>query len=90
MARTVAFFRRANDLALHRMATPRISTFFKISIRDAGITNLNRALALAGAEVGFKARLVLDGAITERDVDRAQNELRAGSRPLTELLSMHA
>lgn len=63
---------------------------FKISIRDAGIANLNRALALVGEDVGFEARVVLDGAITARDVDRAQNELRAGSRPLTELLSMHA
>lgn len=63
---------------------------FKISIRDAGIASLNRALALAGAEIGFKARLMLHGAITARDVDRAQNELRAGSRPITELLSMHA
>ncbi|AFC52215.1 hypothetical protein MPRI_25760 [Mycobacterium paraintracellulare] len=63
---------------------------FKLSIRDAGIASLNRALALAGGEIGFKARLVLHGAITAHDVDRAQNELRAGSRPLTELLSMHA
>lgn len=63
---------------------------FKILIRDAVIASLNRALTLAGAEIGFEARLVLRGVITARDVDRAQNELRTGSRPLTELLSMHA
>lgn len=63
---------------------------FKISIRDAGIASLNRALVIAGAAIGFEAQLVLRGAITALDIDRAQNELRAGSRPLSALLKMHA
>jgi hypothetical protein len=63
---------------------------FKIKIRDAGIAGLNRTLALAGATIGFDTRLVLHGAITTHDIDRAQRELQTGSRPLTELLRMHA
>jgi hypothetical protein len=63
---------------------------FKISIRDAGIASLNRTLALAGTAIGFEARLMLRGAISTLDIDQAQDELRAGSRPLTELLKMHA
>jgi hypothetical protein len=63
---------------------------FKIMVRDAGIASLNRALVIAGASIGFDAQVVLHGAITALDVDRAQNELRTGSRPLSELLEMHA
>lgn len=63
---------------------------FKISMRDAGIASLNRALTLAGVAIGFKAQVVLRGAIAESDIDRAQDELRAGSRRLSELLKMHA
>ncbi|MGW0162226.1 hypothetical protein ACWDUN_23215 [Mycobacterium sp. NPDC003323] len=60
----------------------------KILIRDAGIASINRALVVAGASIGFNAQLVLRGAITAPDVDRAQNELRTGSRPLSQLLEM--
>jgi hypothetical protein len=63
---------------------------FKLSIRDASIDSLNRALALAGAAIGFDAQIVLHGAITALDIDRAQHELQAGSRPLTQLLKMQA
>lgn len=63
---------------------------FKILLRDAGITSLNRALALAGESIGFEAQVVLRGALTELDIDRAQDELHAGSRPLSELFRMHA
>ena len=63
---------------------------FKIAIRDAGIAGLNRTLALAGDTIGFDTRLVLHGAITMDDVDRAQNELQAATRPLAELLQIHA
>ncbi len=63
---------------------------FKILLRDAGIASLNRALALAGVAIGFEAQVVLRGALLESDIDRAQDELRTGSRPLTELLKMHA
>jgi hypothetical protein len=63
---------------------------FKIPIRDAGIAGLNRTLALAGATIGFDTRLVLHRAITIDDIDRAQNELRGGTRPLAELLQIHA
>ncbi|OBJ91292.1 hypothetical protein A9W96_22575 [Mycobacterium sp. 1245852.3] len=63
---------------------------FKISIRDAGVAGLNRTLALAGAAIGFDARLVLHGAITALDIDQAQHELQAGCRPLREMIQMHA
>lgn len=63
---------------------------FKILLRDAGIASLNRALALAGMAIGFEAQVVLRGAIAESDIDRAQDELWAGNRPLSELLTMHA
>jgi hypothetical protein len=63
---------------------------FKILIRDTCIASLNRTLALAGAAIGFNTRLALHGAISADDIDRAQHELQAGSRPLTELLRMHA
>lgn len=63
---------------------------FKISIRDAVIASLNRALVIAGAAIGFEAELVLRGAITAHDIDQAQHELRTGSRPLSDLLHMHA
>ncbi len=63
---------------------------FKILLRDAGIASPNRALAHAGVAIGFEARVVLRGAITESDIDRAQDELWAGNRPLSELLNMRA
>ncbi|KWX67011.1 hypothetical protein [Mycobacterium sp. NAZ190054] len=63
---------------------------FKILLRDAGIASLNRALALAGVAIGFEAQVVLRGALLESDIDRAQDELWAGKRPLSELLTMHA
>jgi hypothetical protein len=63
---------------------------FKISIRDACIAGLNRTLAIAGAAIGFKAKIVLHGAITKDDLDQARRDLQTGSRPLTELLRMQA
>jgi hypothetical protein len=61
---------------------------FKIRLRDTALGGVNQALALAGAHVGFNARVEVSGVPTLADVEVAIEELESGRRSLTELIRM--
>lgn len=63
---------------------------FKVSVRDAGLAGLDQMLDRAGTVLGFKARLLLTGLVTTTDIDQAEADLQSGSRPLIDLLGIHA
>jgi hypothetical protein len=44
----------------------------------------------AGDVLGFEARLQLTGLVTTIDNDQAEADLESGSRPLIDILGMHA
>jgi len=61
---------------------------FKIRLRDAAMGGVNRAVAMAGSRLAFDARVELSGVPTLADVEAAQDDLKAGSRNLSDLIRM--
>ena len=63
---------------------------FKIHLRDAALAGINEMLSRAGEVLNFAAQLSFTGLTTLNDIARAQSDLKAGTKPLTELLRIHA
>jgi hypothetical protein len=63
---------------------------FKIELRDYILAGLQTTLERAGARLGVQAKLELAGLITSADIDRAEADLKTGSRALAELLTLRA
>jgi hypothetical protein len=56
-------------------------------VRDAALAGLQSAIDLAGKEIGFEAQLVLGRVLTDADLDSYEEDLRDGTRSMTELFS---
>jgi hypothetical protein len=59
---------------------------FVIDMRDGIVSKVNDALALAGKELAYSARLEIQGLPTIRDVEAAEQKLAQGSCPFREVL----
>lgn len=56
-------------------------------LRDIAQNGLQAAITRAGHEIGFEATMSLSGVVTQTDLDRLQEELESGARPMAELLN---
>lgn len=76
----------AEDL-LDPMKVRRAIQFARVvaQLRDIAISGLREAIARAGGKIGFDATLTLAGVLTNADLDRMEADLRAGTRPISEM-----
>lgn len=58
---------------------------FQLAVRGVIAAGLQEAIDRAGAELGFRARLVLGGLISSDDLDQAELDLQRGTRSLSDL-----
>lgn len=59
---------------------------FITRLREIALATLQVAVDRAGAEIGFSAELTLSGVLTLDDLDTYETDLKAGTRPISELL----
>lgn len=59
---------------------------FKLELRDSILGTLNEGLARVGREIGFSARLLMEGLPTLADVETAQAKLSAGNSDFKAIL----
>ena len=59
---------------------------FVASLRDVALSGLQATINKAGGVLGFDARIELNGVLDARALDRMQEELAKGTRPISELL----
>jgi len=60
---------------------------FKVVLRTLIRDTLNRGLHLIGEKMGFRAQLVVEGLPTISDVERAERDLKSGSKPFGKILA---
>jgi hypothetical protein len=63
---------------------------FKIELRDVILEGLTTALQRATGRLGEQVKLHVAGLLTSADIDRAESDLKTGSRNLAELLALLA
>jgi hypothetical protein len=59
---------------------------FKIDLRNSILTKLNEGLTMAGREMGFNAKITVDGLPTIPGVEAAESELESGSKAFSDIL----
>ena len=59
---------------------------FKIDFRTSILATLNNGLRLAGKEMGFTAKINVQGVPTIPDIEKANSELESGSKPFGDII----